>query len=399
MNILTRLTALTLMTAALHASGAETTLSLPKTLVANVLNQSFSKTEVLIDNYGAKHGNSWLEQNSYIRLPDGETRHFNIAEQVTRITKWRQWKHYVDDLRSQSVSVTAQGQGLRFLITFESQGEEIKGKCLRNGKECKLKMERDIHVDNARLSVDIQPVPLNNSVGFLVGDVDFSASLKIPNKLCQAVKKICDKIEGKIYKELKSQLEKTVRNELMRDKLRKQVAANIRPQIQASLSPLLKLRFGGYEPKPWEIIAIRDNGSQYQVTIRHPEVIDAGSVRIKQFKVKVPKQVLSCPANVEYVASIETDAAISGSAWVEYLHPSLGKLVRDPGNFKWSTQGKGTATSVIYSKWIAPKGVWKTSEARLALSWKGSNGQTHTLKSPLVTFQRKCSKTAGQITF
>jgi hypothetical protein len=170
----------------------------PKAAVATAFNAALSSTKIHLDSFGSKHGTSWHKDSSYVQLPNGAKKAFPISEYTFDITKYRKLRYYVDDVNTSSIQVAINGSQIEVTAQFESQGEEIKAKCIRRrlGKwnECSLDMERDIHRNNSILSMSLTPVAYNGSISYANPKVDFKTDLSIPNKLCQAFSGICSKI-------------------------------------------------------------------------------------------------------------------------------------------------------------------------------------------------------------
>ncbi len=364
------------------------TLTIPKQQIVNAFNTVLQSTEVHISNYGPKQGaSSWLSQQSVIHPPYGNAVNFNIPEYETKLSKVRKWKHYVNDMNSQNIEVVAHGNGLKLTLDFESQGEEIKGKCLRwkvIGKywtECSLKMERDIHVDNARVVLLLTPVAYQGGIVYKplgAGDVTFSANLNIPNALCNAFPLICSAVENKIYSGLREAIQNRLRDILNSTQLRNTLAA----KVKTALSQKIKT--------DWTVNKVESSGSNYKITVQRPVVVDANSVSISQFKVKKNKATMTCPGKVDFSATINTKKhGIKGKVWLEYLAPKAGSSNKQ----NWNMPKSGSATSTLTQKWQGKlMGMaWQTGKTRLVVSWKGSNGKTYTKKSQVVSFQRKCT--------
>lgn len=186
----------------------------PKSLVVTAFNAALSGTTVYVDTYGEKRGTTWFSNKSTITLPNGTRKPIeNIDEFTFGVTDRRQLKYYIDDLHSQSLSASVDGSRIKVTLAFESQGEEIKGKCVRDPvvgkpKECTLKMERDVHLNNARIDIWLTPQVNGTGLSFAPSpQVRFSADLQIANRLCQTFKGICSKIEDAALRRVRAAVE------------------------------------------------------------------------------------------------------------------------------------------------------------------------------------------------
>jgi hypothetical protein len=236
----------------------------PKAAVAAAFNVALSSTKIHLDNFGPKDGTSWHKDSSYVQLPNGAEKAFPISEFTFDITKYRKLRYYVDDVNTSSIQATINGSSIEATAQFESQGEEIKAKCIRRlvGKwnECSLDMERDIHLDNSVLSMSLTPVAYKGSISYANPKVDFKTDLSIPNKLCQAFSGICSKIEGGIKGKLTKTIEDRLTNGLNDQKVRDKVAEAVKkaPSLSNYIGPKAK------------ITKITSQGNNFVVTVELP---------------------------------------------------------------------------------------------------------------------------------
>lgn len=236
----------------------------PKAAVATAFNAALGSTQIRIHNYGSKKGTSWHQDASYILLPTGSKKPFPIPEYKFEINKIRQLKYYLSDFSTKSIQATVNGSRINLNAYFESQGEEVKAKCVRRlfGKwgECSLKMERDIHLNNSIVTLALTPVAYNGSIAYANADVNFKTDVKIANKLCQAFKGICGWIEGKIKKELTKTIENKAAAELNSSAMKKYVAAKVKNA--ASIRNHI-------DPK-WKVTKVASQGNNFIVTVERP---------------------------------------------------------------------------------------------------------------------------------
>ncbi len=166
---------------------------IPKSVVSTAFNAALSSTKIHLDNYGSKRGTTWHKDTSYILFPNGVKKSIPIPEYTFKVTKFRQLKYYIDDMNTSSIKSTINGSRIKTNLYFESQGEEVKAKCIRRRlkkwKECSLKMERDIHLNNSILSMSLKPVAYKGSISYANPVVDFKTDLRISSKLCQTLQR------------------------------------------------------------------------------------------------------------------------------------------------------------------------------------------------------------------
>lgn len=400
---------------AVQAAQETVQITIPKAAVAAAFNTALQGTQIRLDNYrgkdpikkksGNKANVSWLSQESYIRLPNGKTFKFNIPEQERQVGSLKRYlRHYVSDFNSQSIQVGAHGTGLDLTIHFESQGREIKGKCIvwRPGQQkwttCKNKLDRDMQLDNAWAKLHLVPVAYKGGITYKklsTNSVDFKGDLKVLSKLCSLANQQCQTIGNAIYNQL-------------RGKVRQQMAAGLnREQVRARVAALVKARLSQYVDAQWTITKVASQGSNFIVTVTRPAVIGANTVTISHFNVKQKKASVTCPGKVDFTATLIAKHPVKGKAWLEYLSPKQGASAKR----NLSIPKTGSATSTLSQAWDrpakpgglngmnlqskAPGSGYATGKTRLVIQWKGSNGKTYTKKSQPVSFQRKCKPVSG----
>ena len=385
-----------------HASTETVTVKIPKAVVVSAFNQFIQGTEIHVNNYGPKKGSgknlSWLSQQSAIHLPTGDELSFDIPEQVTTLKKKsdghviRIWRHYINDLNSSQINMTQHGDRLRLTIDFESQGEEIKGKCSK-AKGAKHKkwvgciptnMERDGELNNARLTIDLKPAAYQGGIAYeplSASDVDFQADLSFNSIWCNAPisGQICGMVEDQVYSTLRQRVRQAVR----------QVLNQARGNVAGSVKSLID------EIQPnWQVTKVSSSGSDFAVTVQRPAMVGANTVSIKAFKVKQPKAAMNCPGKVPFTATVAATHPVKGSLWLEYLAPVPGTS----GKLNWNMPKKGSSTSTVEQWWNQKASLpvkYVTGKTRLVVSWKGSDGKTYIRKSAPVTFQRSCTSGPG----
>ncbi|MEM7725272.1 MAG: hypothetical protein AAF208_02740 [Cyanobacteria bacterium P01_A01_bin.45] len=248
-----------LLNSAAHAKSVE--VPIPKAVVSTAFNAALNSTKVRLDNYGKKRGTTWHKDSSGILLPNGAKKPFSIPEYKFKVTKTRQLKYYVDDMNTSSMQTTINGSRIETTLNFESQGEEVIAKCIRKRfgkwKECSLKMERDIHLNNSRLSMSFIPVAYNGSISYKNPVVDFKTDVRIANKLCRTFKGICKSIEGRVNRELTNNIENKFTTGLNSSTVRAKVANSVKNSLHS--------RLGRY--KNWKIVSIKSRGNKYIVRL------------------------------------------------------------------------------------------------------------------------------------
>lgn len=358
-------------------------IKVPKAVVSTAFNAALASMKIKLDNYGAKHGTSWLDQQSYIVMPGGGTKKFSLPESEYDIGSYRKLKHYIEDMTTNSLNAVVMGDRIVLTVAFENQGEEIKGKCVRRlfGKwdECSLDMERDIHLDNARIEMSVVPIAYKGSVSIGDPKVDFKTDIKIASKLCQAFSGICGKIENRIKGEVTKGIEAAALAQLKSGGVRDSVANGVRNAV-----PFKSL----IDPK-WTVKSVKSQGSNFVVTVERPDTIDEHSVSALSLKPVVANQTTACPANVKLAATIKMKHSVAGSGKLTYEDGSTSNT------FNWQAKKGQAVTSVVSRTIKGQPGKTTKGTAVMKLSWKGTDGKTYTRQSNVAKFSVTCSKAAG----
>jgi hypothetical protein len=358
-------------------------IKVPKAVVSTAFNAALASMKIKLDNYGAKHGTSWLDQQSYIVMPGGGTKKFSLPESEYDIGAYRKLKHYIEDMSTNSLNALVVGNRIVLTAEFESQGEEIKGKCVRRlfGKwdECSLDMERDIHLDNARIEMSVVPVAYKGSISIGEPQVDFKTDIKIASKLCQAFSGICGKIENRIKGEVTKGIEAAALAQLKSGGVRDSVANGVRNAV-----PFKSL----IDPK-WTVKSVKSQGSDFVVTVERPDTIDEDSVAALSLKPVVANQTTACPANSKLAATIRMKHSVAGTGKLTYEDGSTSNT------FNWQAKKGQTVTSVVSRTIGGQPGKTTKGTAVMKLSWKGTDGKTYARQSNLAHFSVTCSKAAG----
>ena len=244
-----------------HAQAKGHTVDVPKAAVVSAFNLALSGTDVYLHNYGKRDGGSWLDNRSYVRFPNGKKVTLDIDEHAFKVTKYRYIKHYINDMRASEKKVYLGDRGaLRFRLAFESQGEEVLGRCtmrrLRKWKECGLDMERDIELNNTQLEVDFMPVAINGGIAYSNVRVDMKTDLRINSRLCRAFSGICGKIENKIKRELEPTVEQRMAGALQQSATT--VAQAVRKSLQKYIGDA-------------KVVSLQEAGSNYRLILEGPK--------------------------------------------------------------------------------------------------------------------------------
>ncbi len=385
-DVFSGMAALTLLAALSWSNAAQAeivNIPVPKSVVSTAFNAALSSFEVKLDNYGPKSGTSWLKNSSYIRFPSGTKKPFDIEEQTFKITKWRRFRHYVNDMRTSSIQAGVSGGRIEVSAFFESQGEEIKGKCIRKRfgkwKQCGLNIERDIQLNNAQILMSLKPVAYKGSISYSSPTAEFKTDVKIANRLCQTFGGICGWIENVIKTKMTKSIESNLLAGLNNSKNKKAVAKAVR---KASA-------FKNLIDPAWTITKVKSSGSNFIITVKRPDVINASSVKSLKLLPVQKFKTATCPASLSFKATIKTKHAVKGNFWLKYENGKKSKVG------KWSAGKNKTISSTVSRKFKGTKGKIKNGWTVMYLTYKASNGQTITKKSNKAKFKVKCT-TSGK---
>ncbi|MEM7676110.1 MAG: hypothetical protein AAF449_08925, partial [Myxococcota bacterium] len=316
---------------------------------------------------------------------------FSVPEQSFRFPKTnRHLKHYVSDFSSSSMKVFADGAHLLFVVEFESQGEEIKGKCVRRGGvgknrrwvECSLGMERDVHLNNARAEIKVAPVAYDGAVAYRVVGVKFRTDVDISNRLCKAAKGICGRIENWLNTKITQSIEKAMRDAFNDGKMKQRFADAVRGAAGRFSPPI--------DPR-WRVTKVRSSGRRFLVTVQRPDQVNGKSVRTLSLNKGSSPASVNCPAQVEMSATIDTKYAIKGTGYLVHENGKKGR------RFDWRTNKPGKVTSKLVRSFKGKAGkTFNRLRSKLVVRWKGIDGKMHQKSSNFVRYRVACrSPTPG----
>jgi hypothetical protein len=194
--------------------------------LAALIEAAFRGTQVQLNNYGPRHGDSWHKANdSLIRLGPGvgggELR-FDIAE--IRGAAGR--RYYVDHLSLTRLSVRPETGAVKLLLEFEKRGAEIKGRCAGEASCFGASDDPapDFSVNNARLELYLTPTR-DPSGGIGYGPVRAAFSVVVDGA---GMGELAD---GLVERQIKAAVEASARQALDQRTVQDHVVAALRPAL------------------------------------------------------------------------------------------------------------------------------------------------------------------------
>lgn len=375
------------LTGAAHAEKVD--IPVPKAALVSAFNTALNGTRVHVHNYGPRNNWSWHQDQSYVLSPTGERKSFPVPEYAYKVTKaGRTLKYYVRDFDSSNISAFADGSKIGLTLQFESRGQEIAARCIRRAgpawnrhwTECSLNIERDIHLNNARLDMAVMPVARNGSISYGSPTVRFRADIKIANKLCNTFKGICGWIEGKIRSKMYPAIESAMLSTLNNNNLKNAVANKIK-----SAAGMIK-----YIDPAWKVTKVRSQGGNFLITVERPDQIDGNSVIALGMKADKRRNMTTCPAKIGLKAAITTEYAMKGTGYLVHEDGSKSRT------FTWRTNKPGLVLSPTSRRFKGKagktfRGLW----TKIVVRWKGIDGKTYTKTSRPDRYTVVCSRSAA----
>ena len=345
--------------------------------LAIALETALEPTRIHLDNYGPRHGTSWLEDDSFIELPGESAKSFSIDEYRFKVTRFRRILYYVNDLNSSTIEARANGTRIQLTVHFESQGEEIKAHCIRRrwGRwgECKLRIERDIHLDDSEVMVSVEPVAYQGSISYANPEVTFETDVRIANRLCRAFRRLCGAIERTVDEKITAKVVGQVQRALDKATTKSAVAASVRKTLDGIIDP------------SWKVIDVESAGSQFVVTVERPDTVDADSVRSLSLVPLQTQITRACPATIELLATIEMNEATHGTGFLRYEDGTTS------APFSWSAGRGQTLTSKVNRLVEGSPGDTYEGWAEMSVEWRGSNGTSYSKTSGRAEFSLSCT--------
>jgi hypothetical protein len=257
--------------------------------VANAFNTAIAGLELHLNNFGSKKGSgqgtNWLNDTSQIKLPGGATHSFSIPSPIASIMPkygnrgGRIYKLYVNDVNTKSVQATPSSGRIAVAVSFESDGPELRVKCIRrkvvngNWVECS---GANIDMDDLVIAPALQPVVRKGSISFGdfgSEDVKLEYDLGISGHWICNIHNLCNWIAGKVKDEVSKKLKNEVVKRLNTAQLKDRVADTVR---DSQLIDLIRWQNGIADPE-WELVDISPEGSDFVLRFERPAIIQEAS--------------------------------------------------------------------------------------------------------------------------
>ena len=120
------------------------------------------------------------------------------------------WKYYLNDVNSQVTRVRYSKKHYYFTIEFESDKNEVKGKCPGCVKRFRDSRAPDIHWRNPKIEVKLIPVAFNNSLSFDAVDVEILGKFETNGAIKAALPSIIIHFKKQIKKAVRSQIKQVL---------------------------------------------------------------------------------------------------------------------------------------------------------------------------------------------
>lgn len=376
----------------------KTTITVPKALVIAGANAYLSGMEICIDTWGPWNGRDWHVENSYVLKPSGERDHLELQKSPTLVGSSRRWVTGFNEVRSNEISAKADGKRLKVNVFFESAGEEIKIGCINrlSDKPCAVHaLKHSGQLDHAQVSVSLRPELTADQISFIDPSVNVDFDFSFDSWVLESLRELVDLFRD-TNEILKEQVRKAIHRTFEDEKTLRGLAFSLNEAIldraAEGLRPILGVRTTEFVRKNVRIVGLEDSGVSYKVQISYPDPITQNALRITSFTVVNRDDIISCPGEVRFKASINTDYAMKGKAWLENEDGSTSRAL------DWVTRRDETVTSSIGRRWQSNDFQPHLGWSRIAVSFEDVFGIKHIKKSRKAEFERTCSKGQGGIT-
>ncbi len=380
------------------AAAANKDIKIPKSVAVSAINAYLAGFEVQFDNWGSFKGGgggTWHTNNSFVRFPTGKKVSFNVPRSPTLQTTFKRYNAYVDDLRTSSISVVAEGDKLKLRAFFESAGNEIRIGCInrRKNKPCKVHVLKHTgDINNAQVFAWFKPTFSGSTVRIVPTDLKLDFDLKLDSWILDKMKNVVSHfvdIKGKARNAARSAFLTEMAKSGPRNAMSKNVNSMLAAKLAAALKPKLGSKTANFIKNQVKISKIFSQGSNYVVRVSYPDIIHGGTVKIVSFKPKSKNLTAGCPFNFGFDAKIKSTAKVSGKAWLQFEKGKVSKALT------WKMHKVGVAKSTIVRKIVGNAGKKLKGKARLIISWKGTTGITHAAKTGFAYYVATCSKASG----
>lgn len=222
--------------------------------LARAVTDALSGTRIHLHNLGQQKGASYHAANAAsVKWPlsfgPGRRSSFNIPE-LNRDIIGRRYAYYIDHVRSDSLSVSAETETLTLTIKLASSGPALVGRCLtlsRAPRPCAALGDAVLPaIDwlDAHIDVVMKPIVFERSLAFSVENVsvggrfDVGKSCSIPligGRLCVLVEQQSVRVRDQVAREIKAALDQ--------DSLKRETATAVRRYLDETAAiPALGVR-------------------------------------------------------------------------------------------------------------------------------------------------------------
>ncbi|MFN3685807.1 hypothetical protein [Salinarimonas sp.] len=265
---------------------------LPQSSLAQLFDAALGGTQLTLNNHGSQQGSGqaihWTNNTSFVAPPGGAPSFFDLPTPTVSIQTagigHRIYKIYVNDVNSASVQAQPDGSRIALALAFESEGPEIKIRCIRrkiiNGR-WEVCQSADVHLDDLVLRPRFAPAIRDGSISFATlgaSDVGVEFDLSLSGHWLCAIGNLCNRIAGEVKGRIADEIRSRVRERLNHDSLRDRVADTIRE------APAFQFLLGvnGVTGEGWSLTEIAVDGQNYRLRYERATAIQEVSAAASQ---------------------------------------------------------------------------------------------------------------------
>lgn len=233
--------------------------TLPKNIIANLVADKLKGTTGKLNTYGPRHGDSWFKaRDSWLKFPSElrpDTMFFDQLQEIRILPR----RYYYNDIRLSGIRGNANNQYVRLVISWESEGPELRGECV-DDVGCMFGTPT-VQLDNFNIQINVRPSVAGGTMTYDPNDIqvefayNFGADCGILSDLCKEIFK--DPLQNALFNS-RFMLARVLASDGIRAEISRALNAGILDAVKA---------FGRF-PEATQIVDVRDAGTSLVVRSR-----------------------------------------------------------------------------------------------------------------------------------
>ena len=291
----------------------------------------------------------------------------------------------LSDVNSLDFEAHIEGKYVELIAPFENDGTELLLECATAaGGACPLAplidslLNNAIHLEDAKLTIRLRMsqwgtwIAHDDDLNYI--DVSFDAKVRDIGGVCGVFVGLCPQLQEYVSNLVEYPVRHYIREVFGSIEVANKLAELARQQLVDD----------GVIGSDWRLLRFDTSRGFWTLTMVRPPFIDAGTVRIVDFRPLTKHVAHTCPVDIGFTASISVSTSVSGRVWLRHENGTISPKLN------WSS-GAGLASSRltrIYRLRASkrPGDRW----SKLVVEWQDEWGQTYQTTSSAAKYSVTC---------